>query len=173
MNVIINLSDGHLQKLTLPCTINSVMLTNHLSFCDDDGQTTMDLQLTAADWSMYVDFVTSVAVLEKDAGVKFRANVEFSKGFFARYTQDELDIFARVERYLICEVLRDSLDLFIGSLFQSLDRDTILKAYGVIETVEEKKMSVNQANRLAHEKLLRKACEIVPELEQYNFTLYD
>lgn len=173
MNVTIKLSDGDSQRLTVACTVQSMMLTNHLSFCDEAEQIDLDLQLTSAEWRMYSDFVIAIAKLEKDTGKKFIANQEFAVEFFKDYSQEDLDTMARIERYLICQVLRDSLDLYIGSLFKGLDRDTVLKAYGITETEEEKKRSVNTARKIAHEKMLEKAYEIIPELEQYHITLYD
>lgn len=167
MNVNIKLLDDAAFRLTVPCTVNSTMLTNHLSFVDDSDPITMDLQLTSAEWQLYEQFVTAVAALEKDSGKKFKPNPEFSKDFFTNFDQSQLDSFAKVERYLISDSLRYSLDYFIGSLFD-MNRDDILKAYGINESETERQRSIKQARGLINEKLVEKIKEIVPELSIFN-----
>lgn len=174
MKASVRLSDGSVQKLTVPATVNSVMLTNHLSFIDgdDENEAVLDIQLGLQEWQMYLKFVTEIARLEKETGKKFSPNRDFSKYFFGEATQEELNTYAKVADYMLCPVLHDSRDIFIGTLFD-LDRATILNAYNVRESPDLKKQSCQRTHRIVNDLLVAKALEIVPELAGLGLTFTD
>ena len=163
MKASVKLTDGSIQKLTVPATVNSMMLTNHLSFVDDDDDTLLELCLSSTEWNMYLEVVTEIAKLEKETGKKFTPNLAFSQEIFGALEQAELEKYSKIADYMICQHLHDSLDIFIGSLF-NLDRETILQAYHVTEQPEEKKRNCLNARKLVNDRLVAKAIEIVPEL---------
>lgn len=173
MKASVRLTDSSSHKITVPATVNSVMLTNHLSFVEEDeDETILDIQLSTPEWQMYIKFVTEIAKIEKETGKRFVPNQAFSKEFFGSLEQTDLESYSKIADYMICQVLHDSLDFFIGSLFD-LDRDTILKAYNITETPELKKRACHQTREAFNDLLVAKALEIVPELAGLNITFRD
>lgn len=172
MKASVRLNDGTVSKLSVPATVNSVMLTNHLSFVDEDDEILLDVQLGPQEWQMYADFVTEVAKLERETGKRFTPNLGFSKHFFAEKDQSELETYGKIADYMICSIIHESLDFFVGSLFD-LDRETILKAYNVTETPEQKKKACKDARLIVNDRLIAKALEVVPELAGHHFSFTD
>jgi len=172
MNIVFE--NNQTKKIRIKVALYSSLFETFIEeneYFENPVEENLQITLTESQINKFEEFISLVIENKEAEGIKkFKPNWDFSHHFFKEKSDEEILDYFNISHYLDCEILHESLNIFLGGLLQ-ISCDELNELYPLENAEELRKEAETECIQAYDSLIVKELKKIIPRFSNFALSL--